>query len=83
MAQELTGAKTLAMFACYGEEAGQVQRQVEQLSEFLHVLGNPVGVISAADTQSLEQYIGAALSVGGFWMCSVCCRCARRMARTP
>ena len=68
MAQELTGAKTLAMFACYGEEAGQVQRQVEQLSEFLHVLGNPVGVISVADTQSLEQYIGLhyPLGVGGW-----------------
>lgn len=64
MAQELTSAKTLAMFACYGEEAGRVQRQVEQLSEFLHVLGNPVGVISAADTQSLEQYIGLHYPLG-------------------
>lgn len=66
LASELTGApsNSLALFACYGSDAEQVNRNTLQLAEFLHVLGNPVGVVSAADLQSLDRYIGLEYPLG-------------------
>lgn len=59
MADELAGSpsKALAMFACYGSDADAVERNVQRLAEFLHMLGNPVGVICSSDTQSLSRYV--------------------------
>lgn len=59
LAGEMAGspAKSLAMFACYGSDAETVERDVRRLSDFLHMLGNPVGVICASDTQSLNRYL--------------------------
>jgi len=42
----------LAVFALVGS---QVQDQVDLLADFLHVLGNPVGILSAKGSYSLDR----------------------------
>ena len=46
----------LAVFAITGR-TGIVESEVRNLADFLHMLGNPVGVISSSDSQSLERFL--------------------------
>lgn len=48
-------SNSLAVFAICGEDADEVQANVVRLADFLHMLGNPVGIISAAGSTSLER----------------------------
>ena len=66
MADALTGApaQALAMFACLGRDASSSERIARQLGEFLHMLGNPVGVLCASDTQSLDRYVDMRFPLG-------------------
>lgn len=50
-------ASTLAVFAVAGVREEQVHANVEMLSQFLHMLGNPVGTICAGDSQSLDRFL--------------------------
>ena len=45
----------LAVFAITGKNREIVESEVRNLADFLHMLGNPVGVISSSDSQSLER----------------------------
>lgn len=56
IASNMTGnpAGTLAVFAIAGINDDQIHANVEMLSQFLHMLGNPVGTICAGDSQSLD-----------------------------
>lgn len=40
-----------------GNDAQAVDQGVRDLADFLHMLGNPVGVISSGNSQSLERYL--------------------------
>ena len=46
----------LAVFAITGKNREIVESEVRNLADFLHMLGNPVGVISSSDSQSLERF---------------------------
>jgi UDP-N-acetylmuramyl tripeptide synthase len=56
LAADIAGkpSQSLAVFAVYGEDA---QASVKVLAEFLHVLGNPVGVVNAAASYSLDRQL--------------------------
>ena len=47
----------LAVFAITGKNREIVESDVRNLADFLHMLGNPVGVISSSDSQSLERFL--------------------------
>ena len=57
LASDIAGSPSnaLAVFAIGGENKDDVWANVIRLADFLHMLGNPVGVISAAGTTSLER----------------------------
>lgn len=59
IASNMTGnpAGTLAVFAIAGINDDQIHANVEMLSQFLHMLGNPVGTICAGDSQSLDRFL--------------------------
>ncbi len=50
LASEMAGSPSdsLAVFAVAGSNTQTVEQGVRDLADFLHMLGNPVGVISAA-----------------------------------
>lgn len=48
---------SLAVFAITGKNKETVESAVSNLADFLHMLGNPVGVISSSDSQSLERFL--------------------------
>ena len=50
-------ASEMAVFAVAGNDAQAVDQGVRDLADFLHMLGNPVGVISSGNSQSLERYL--------------------------
>lgn len=50
-------ADTLAVFAICGSNAPDVAASVKSLAGFLHMLGNPVGVITVGDSSSLDRYV--------------------------
>ena len=45
------------VFAITGKNREIVESEVRNLADFLHMLGNPVGVISSSDSQSLERFL--------------------------
>ena len=47
----------MAVFAITGKNREIVESEVRNLADFLHMLGNPVGVISSSDSQSLERFL--------------------------
>ena len=59
LASEMAGSPSdsLAVFAVAGNDAQVVDQGVRDLADFLHMLGNPVGVISSGNSQSLERYL--------------------------
>lgn len=59
LACDIAGAPSdvLAVFAIIGSDRESVEAGVKDLADFLHMLGNPVGVISAANSQSLERFL--------------------------
>ncbi|MBW3083605.1 UDP-N-acetylmuramyl peptide synthase [Bifidobacterium phasiani] len=59
IADEMAGSPSgaLAVFAVDGADPESVHRDVRELADFLHMLGNPVGVVCASDSQSLERYL--------------------------
>lgn len=59
IASNMTGnpAGTLAVFAVAGINDDQIHANVVMLSQFLHMLGNPVGTICAGDSQSLDRFL--------------------------
>ncbi|MCI1867512.1 UDP-N-acetylmuramyl peptide synthase [Bifidobacterium crudilactis] len=56
LAADIAGkpSESLAVFVVYGEDASA---SVKVLAEFLHVLGNPVGVVSATGSFSLDRQL--------------------------
>lgn len=56
---DMTGnpSDSLAVFAIAGKNKEAVESEVDNLADFLHMLGNPVGVISSSDSQSLERFL--------------------------
>ncbi|MDO4912937.1 MAG: UDP-N-acetylmuramyl peptide synthase [Bifidobacteriaceae bacterium] len=48
-------SKMLAVFAVTGDDDDEINANVIRLAEFLHMLGNPVGVISALGTTSMNR----------------------------
>mgnify|MGYP000573903838 FL=1 len=59
LASEMAGSPSdsLAVFAVAGSNTQTVEQGVRNLADFLHMLGNPVGVISAGNSQSLERFL--------------------------
>lgn len=59
LASEMAGSPSdsLAVFAVAGNDTQAVDQGVRDLADFLHMLGNPVGVISSGNSQSLERYL--------------------------
>lgn len=59
IASDIAGApaQLLAVFAVAGKDIDEVQATVIRLAEVLHMLGNPVGIISAAGSKSLERQL--------------------------
>ena len=59
LASEMAGSPSdsLTVFAVAGSDTQAVDQGVRDLAEFLHMLGNPVGVISSGNSQSLERYL--------------------------
>lgn len=57
LASQIAGdpSQTLAVFAVTGTNSQRIAQGVRTLAQFLHMLGNPVGMISADDSQSLER----------------------------
>lgn len=66
IADELAGSPSgaLAVFAVDGPDPEAVHGDVRELADFLHMLGNPVGVICASDSQSLERYLDLEYPLG-------------------
>jgi hypothetical protein len=66
LASDIAGkpAGMLAMFAICGEDGDEVEANVVRLADFLHMLGNPVGVISASGSSSLERRLDLRHPVG-------------------
>ncbi len=66
----------LAVFAITGKNREIVESEVRNLADFLHMLGNPVGVISSSDSQSLERFLNLDYPLSASSMCkrtmSVC-----------
>lgn len=52
------------MFAICGEDGDEVEANVIRLADFLHMLGNPVGVISASGSSSLERRLDLRHPIG-------------------
>ncbi|WEV66250.1 UDP-N-acetylmuramyl peptide synthase [Bifidobacterium sp. ESL0764] len=50
-----TPANTMAVFVVCGDDDQEIQADVVRLAAFLHMLGNPVGIISASGSSSLER----------------------------
>ncbi|WP_300766395.1 UDP-N-acetylmuramyl peptide synthase [uncultured Bifidobacterium sp.] len=57
MASDMAGSPStyLAVFAVAGSDADEVHATVIRVADFLHMLGNPVAVISSAESRSLER----------------------------
>ena len=57
LASEMAGSPSdsLAVFAVVGSNTQTVEQGVRDLADFLHMLGNPVGVISAGNQPSLNR----------------------------
>lgn len=50
-----TPANTMAVFVVCGEDDEEIQADVVRLADFLHMLGNPVGIVSRSGSSSLER----------------------------
>ncbi|NEG70045.1 UDP-N-acetylmuramyl peptide synthase [Bifidobacterium choloepi] len=59
LAADIAGApsETLAIFAVVGTDRQTIGADVQMLAQFLHMLGNPVGVLNANDSSSLERFL--------------------------
>lgn len=57
MAARIAGSpsNTLAIFAVCGSDPDETHADVVRLADFLHMLGNPVGVISQSGSSSMER----------------------------
>ena len=66
LASDIAGKPSglLAMFAICGEDGDEVEANVIRLADFLHMLGNPVGVISASGSSSLERRLDLRHPIG-------------------
>ncbi len=78
IADEIAGSPStsLAVFAVAGTNAEAIRRDVRELADFLHMLGNPVGVICAAESQSLDRYLDLEYPLGIFDMQRTLAVCA-------
>ena len=73
-------SNAMAVFAVTGADEQAVDAGVSQLSEFLHMLGNPVGVVKSSGSTSLERELDRPTRCR-YSTCSRRCRSARRTAR--
>ncbi|KFI65559.1 hypothetical protein [Bifidobacterium cuniculi] len=61
-------AESIAVFAIAGRDRQSVGESVGMLADFLHMLGNPVGVIRNGDEQSLERFTDLRYPLDAFSM---------------
>ena len=54
----------IATFAVAGDDDDEVYANVIRLADFLHMLGNPIGVISAAGSNSLQRELDLEYPLG-------------------
>ncbi|WEV63593.1 UDP-N-acetylmuramyl peptide synthase [Bifidobacterium sp. ESL0732] len=59
-----TPANTMAVFVVCGEDDEEVQADVVRLADFLHMLGNPVGIVSRSGSSSLERELELTYPLG-------------------
>ena len=52
-----TPSNALAIFVVGSDDPKRSERYASCVADFLHMLGNPVGVISSSDSQSLERFL--------------------------
>ena len=66
LASVMAGAPSnaLAVFAVAGDDDATVSRDVEALGDLLHMLGNPVAVISADGSRSMERPLDLTYPLG-------------------
>lgn len=57
-------SQSLAVFVVAGRDGDAVAEDVRTLADFLHMLGNPVGVISASYSQSLDRFLDLQYPLG-------------------
>ncbi|WEV41571.1 UDP-N-acetylmuramyl peptide synthase [Bifidobacterium sp. ESL0682] len=61
-----TPANTMAVFVVCGDDDEENQADVVRLADFLHMLGNPVGIVSASGSSSLERELAMTYPLGIF-----------------
>ncbi|WEV46216.1 UDP-N-acetylmuramyl peptide synthase [Bifidobacterium sp. ESL0690] len=59
-----TPANTMAVFVVCGDDDEEIQADVVRLADFLHMLGNPVGIVSRAGSSSLERELQMTYPLG-------------------
>ncbi|WEV69798.1 UDP-N-acetylmuramyl peptide synthase [Bifidobacterium sp. ESL0775] len=59
-----TPANTMAVFVVCGVEDDEIQADVVRVADFLHMLGNPVGIVSASGSSSLERELDMSYPLG-------------------
>lgn len=66
LAGDIAGSPSaaLAVFAVAGSDRDEIAASVVRLSDFLHMLGNPVGVIDASGAVSLERSLEGVCPLG-------------------
>lgn len=66
IASDMAGdpSESLAVFVVAGRNGEAVAEDVRTLADFLHMLGNPVGVISASYSQSLDRFLDLKYPLG-------------------
>lgn len=78
LAAQIAGepSQTLAIFTVTGTDQQLIAQGVRMLAQFLHMLGNPVGTISATDSQSLERALDLHYPIDMFAMQQTLAVCA-------
>lgn len=69
-------SQTMAMFAVTGSDRATIEENVATLSQFLHMLGNPVATISASGSSSMTRTLNLDYPLGAIDVQQVLSVCA-------
>ncbi|MBB2955183.1 hypothetical protein FHX77_000586 [Bifidobacterium commune] len=66
LASDIAGApaNSMALFVVSGKDDEETQADAVRLADFLHLIGNPVGLISASGSSSLERELEVSYPLG-------------------
>lgn len=77
LASDIAGepSNSIAVFAIGGSNSEETQLNVMRLADVLHMLGNPVGIVSVQDSKSLERELNVSYPLNMFdvqYVMSIC-----------